>query len=232
VVSAYLRKNPDGVYGLEHWIYMRQNYYAYYVFYTKFVKAIVGKRIFHQRLRNMAEGDEIIATVSDEALTLLGFDNNIIMWDDIWKLSEGEIRTVRHDETIPDKFQSKLLPMYTRTSRTDADNKQNTEDKRWNSEGITRFNELRQLVIQDREDNPDFKTRWLKQVREESKGALDNDIEDLEDCSKVEAHDDLFTETAAAQPVLNPAKQRLGVSNEVRSDSDSDSDSDASSNGD
>jgi hypothetical protein len=134
---------------------MRLNYDAYYIFYTKFVKAIVGKRIFHQRLRSLAEGEEI-ATVSDEALTLLGFDNNIIMWDDIWKISGGETCTVRHDETIPDKFQSKLLPMYTRTSRTDPDNKRNTEDKRWNSEGITRFNELRQLVIQDCAENPDF----------------------------------------------------------------------------
>jgi hypothetical protein len=171
-------------------------------------------------------------TVLDEALTLLGFDNNIIMWDNIWKISGGDICTVRHDETIPDKFQLKLLPRYTRTSRSDPDNKRNTEDKRWNSGGITRFNELRQLVIQDRAENPDFKTKWLKQVQEESNGALDNDIEDLEDSSKIEAHDDLFTEKAAAQPVLNPSKQTLGVSNEARSDSDSDSDSDDSSNGD
>jgi hypothetical protein len=109
VVSAYLRKNPDDVYGLDDWIEMRVNYDAYYVFYTKFVRAIVGKRIFNQRLRSMAEGEEI-GTVSDEALTLLGFDNNIVMCDDIWKISGGEIRTVCHDETIPDKFQSKLLP--------------------------------------------------------------------------------------------------------------------------
>jgi hypothetical protein len=228
VVSAYLRKNPDGVYGLEHWEYMRHNYDEYYVFYTRFVRAIVGKRIFNQRLRSMAEGEEI-ATVSDEVLTLLGFDNDIVMWDDIWKISGGEIRTVRHDEPIPDKFQLKLLPMYTRTSRTDPDNKRNTEDKRWNSDGITRFNNLRQLVIQDCEEYPDFKTKWLKQVREESNGALDNDIEDLEDSSKIEAHDNLFTEKAAAQPVLNPAKQTLGVA-QVRSDSDSDHDD--SSNGD
>jgi hypothetical protein len=122
--------------------------------------------------------------------------------------------------------------MYTRTSRTDPDNKRNTEDKRWNSDGITGFNELRQLVIQDREENPDFKTRWLKQVREESKGALDNDVDDLEDSSNIEAEDDLFTEKNAAQPVLNQAKQTLGVASEVHSDSDSDSYRDDSSNGD
>jgi hypothetical protein len=202
---------------------MRQDYEAYSVFYTKFVRAIVGKRVFSQRLRSMTMGEEI-ATVSDEALTMLGFDNNIAMWDDIWDISGGEIRTVRHDETIPDKFQSKLLPRYTRTSWMDADNKQNTEDKRWNSDGITRFNELRQLVIRDRKANPDFKTRWLQEVRNASKGKLDNDVDDLEDSSNIEAHDDLLAERAAAQPVLNQAKQTLGVAAPVHSDSNSDSD--------
>ena len=226
MVSAYLRKNPDGVYGLEHWEYMRQDYEAYSLFYTKFVRAIVGKRVFKQRLRSMTMGEEI-ATVSDEALTMLGFDNNIAMWDDIWDISGGEIRTVRHDEAIPDKFQSKLLPKYTRTSRMDADNKNNTEDKRWNSDGITRFNELRQLVIRDRKANPDFKTRWLQEVREALKGKLDNDVDDLEDSSNVEAEDDLFPERAAAQPVLNQAKQALGVAAQVHSDSDSNDDGDS-----
>jgi hypothetical protein len=35
----------------------------------------------------MAMGDEI-ATVLDEALTLLGFENSIEMWDDVWKISQ------------------------------------------------------------------------------------------------------------------------------------------------
>jgi hypothetical protein len=128
VVSAYCRKNPDGVYKLDDWLELRRNYEAYYVFYTKFVRAIVGKGPFHSRLRSMAEGDEI-ATVSDEALTLLGLENNIQMWDGIWKVSSAEIRTVRHDETIPEHFKSKLLPKYTSTSRSDPANRRNTEDK-------------------------------------------------------------------------------------------------------
>jgi hypothetical protein len=146
LVSAYLRKSTDGVYKLDDWLELRRNYEAYYVFYTKFVRAIVGKRPFHSRLRSMAEGDEI-ASVSDEVLTLLGFENSIKMWDDIWNISDREIRTVRHDETIPENFKSKVLPVYTRTSRSDPANQRNTKDKRWNSEGIIRFNELRQLII-------------------------------------------------------------------------------------
>jgi hypothetical protein len=78
VVSAYLRKSTDGVYKLDDWLELRRNYGAYYVFYTKFVRAIVGKRPFRSRLHSMAEGDEI-ASVSEEALTLLGFENSIEM---------------------------------------------------------------------------------------------------------------------------------------------------------
>jgi hypothetical protein len=121
VVSTYLGKSTEAVYKLDDSLEMRRNYEAYYVFYTQFVRATVGKRPFRQRLRSMAVGDEI-ASVSDEALTLLGFENSIEMWDDVWKISDGEIRTVRHDEKIPENFKSKLLPIYTRTSRSDPAN--------------------------------------------------------------------------------------------------------------
>jgi hypothetical protein len=189
VASAYLRKSTDGVYKLDDWLELRQNYGAYYIFYTKFVRAIVGKRPFRSRLRSMAKGDET-ASVSDEALTLLGFENSIEMWDNVWKISKGEIHTVRHDERIPKNFKSKLLPVYTRTSRSDPANQRNTEDKRWSSEGIIRFNKLRLLVIQDREDHPDFKITWLNQVREEMKGTLDNDVEDLKESGNVDVFRD------------------------------------------
>jgi hypothetical protein len=200
---------------------MRRNYAAYYVFYTQFVRATVGKHPFHQRLRSMVVGDEI-ASVSDEALTLLGFENSIEMWDDVWKISDGEIRLVRNDEKIPEHWKSKLLPIYTRTSRSDPANQRNTEDKRWSSEGIIRFNALRLLVIKDRADHPDFKITWLNQVREQMKGTSDTIVDDLEESGHVDADDDLFTETAAAQPVLTTARQKLGA----RSDSDDSSEDD------
>jgi hypothetical protein len=125
VVSAYLRKSTEAVYKLDDWLDMMRNYEAYYVFYTRFVRATVGKRPFRQRLRTMAVGDEI-ASVSDEALILLGFENSTEVWDNVWKISKGQIRTVRHDEKIPENFKSDLLPIYTRTSKSDPANQRNT----------------------------------------------------------------------------------------------------------
>jgi hypothetical protein len=54
---------------------MRRNFEAYAGFYTYIVKAIVGKRNFKKRLRTMAEGTQIV-TVSDEALALIGVEND------------------------------------------------------------------------------------------------------------------------------------------------------------
>jgi hypothetical protein len=49
---------------MDNWSEMRRNFGAYADFYTYIVKAIVGKRTFKKRLRNIAEGTEI-AIISD-----------------------------------------------------------------------------------------------------------------------------------------------------------------------
>jgi hypothetical protein len=56
---------------MTNWLELRRNYVAYYDFYTYSLPSIVGKRNFKIILNTMAEGKEI-ATVSDEALALLG----------------------------------------------------------------------------------------------------------------------------------------------------------------
>jgi hypothetical protein len=222
VVSAYLRTSKEVSYQLDNWLEMRRNYSAYYVFYTNCVRAIVGKRPFRKRLGSMAVGDEI-PTVSDEALTLLGIENSYEVWNDVYKNLNGDIRSVRNDEAVPDHWKSSIIPKYTMTTQTNPGAiPRNTNDKCWSTEGILRFNALRLLVIQDRADHPYFKIKWLNQVRADMKGNLDTDVDDVGDLTQVEADDDLFPETAAAQPVLNPAKQKLGVSDAVYSDSNDD----------
>jgi hypothetical protein len=85
---------------MDDWSEMRRNFGAYAAFYTYIVKAIVGKRTFKKRLQTMAEGTEI-ATVSDEALALIGVENGRQVWDDKFLRSKGKIRQIRNDETYP-----------------------------------------------------------------------------------------------------------------------------------
>jgi hypothetical protein len=130
---------------------------VYYVFHTNFVRAIVDKHPFRKRLGStMAVGDEI-TTVSDEGLTLRGIENSYKMWNDVYKNSNGEIRSVLNDETVPEHWKSSIVPKYTRTTRSDPAIPRNTDDKHWSLDGILWFNALRLLVIQDRVDYPDFK---------------------------------------------------------------------------
>jgi hypothetical protein len=104
---------------MDNWLEMRRNFEAYADFYTYIVKNIVvGKRNFKKRLRTMAEGAEI-ATVSDEALSLIGVENGRRVWDDVFHLSGGNICQIRNDETYPEEWVSKILPQYTRTSKDD-----------------------------------------------------------------------------------------------------------------
>ena len=226
VLSAYLRTKTDTskkvLYNIDDWLKMRQNYKAYCVFYTKFVRAVVGKRPFRSRLRSIATGGAI-ATVSDEALTLLGIENSCEMWNDVYKKSGGKIRSVRTDETVPDHWKSTVLPKYTRTSKSDPNSERTTEDKKWSNEGIGRFNALRELIKQDRAAHPRFKTEWLTEVRDEMRSNVDADLDDVDDPTQIDATDDLFDETNAPppQPVLNAAKLKLGTSDELRSDDDS-----------
>jgi hypothetical protein len=102
---------------MDDWSEMRHNFGAYADFYTYIVKAIVGKRNFKKRLRNMAEGTEIV-TVSDEALALIGVENGRRVWDDKFLRSEGKIRQIRNDETYPKEWETDVLPQYTRTPKT------------------------------------------------------------------------------------------------------------------
>ena len=69
---------------------MRQHTSAYMVFYSQFVRTIVGKRLFKQRIATMSE-DEEIATVSDEALALLGIENSAARWNDVFERLQGKI---------------------------------------------------------------------------------------------------------------------------------------------
>jgi hypothetical protein len=121
---------------MDDWSEMMRNFGAYAEnFYTYIVKAIVGKRTLKKRLQSMAEGTEI-ATVSDEAMALLGVEKGHRVWDDKFVRSERKIRHVRNDETYPPEWATDVLPQFTRASKDDPSVEGNMENKCWNKAGI------------------------------------------------------------------------------------------------
>jgi hypothetical protein len=187
----------------------------------------------------MAEGTEI-ATVSDEALALIGVENGRRVWDDVFHLLDGKIRQIHNDETYPPEWISDILPQYTicqirndetylpewisdilpqytRASKDDPAVERNTENKCWNEAGIVRFNELCQLVKADRAIYPEFKIKWLRHARDNMKKADGINVEEDASNKIVEADDD-FNEGAATHPVLNEAKQQQGIESGDKTD--------------
>jgi hypothetical protein len=149
-------------------------------------------------------------TVSDEALALLAVENGRRVWDDKFARSDKKIRPIHKDETYPPEWETEILPQFTRASINDPTVEGNTENKCWNNAGIIRFNELRQLVRQDRKDNPDFKINWLHQAREAMKKSDGINVEEVAGSKHVEAEDN-FHQGATTNPGLNDAKQQEGV---------------------
>lgn len=209
-IIGYLRKGAGLCHSMTNWLELRRNFAAYYDFYTYLLPSIVGKRNFKIRLNTMAEGEEI-ATVSDEALALLGIENGHKLWDDIWTKSNGKVRVIRRDEDYPEAWNSTVLPEYTRTSKADPSIDRHTEDKRWTQAGISRFNALHEAIVADRQAYPDFKVRWLRQARTEINGKVNRDIDDDDEEDIVDANDDLFASIAPPQRQLTNAAQRHGT---------------------
>ena len=184
-----------------------------------FVPCIVGKRRF-TRLLSTIKDDEEIATVSDEALALLGIENGCLTWDKIFENSNGEIRHMQKGETFPEDWMVDVpLPEYTRTARDDPTTSRTTYDKNWSDTGIKRFNKLRQFVIEDRKAHPEFKYKWLKLMRETK--LKDKPIHNESDDSVLDADDDLFV-NVKQNTVAEHAKTTAGVDSGSESDNDSD----------
>jgi hypothetical protein len=188
------------------------------VFYLEFVPAIVGKRLFAYRINKLPENQEI-ATVSDEALALLGLENGIDRWDDIFKNSTGEIRIVPRDEPYPEDWTSTVLTKYTGTSKTDPTITRNTDDKRWSQKGIERFNELRKLIITDRAHNPNFMKKLMDQERNRVKRKQAEGLKDDDSAGVIDADDDLFNRQGGNVP-LTQARQTHGVGESTSEEDD------------
>jgi hypothetical protein len=178
-----------------NWLELRRNYAAYYDFYTYLLSSIVGKRNFKILLNAMAEGAEI-ATISDEALALLGIENGHKLWDDIWAKSAGKVRVIQKDEPYPEEWNSTVYPEYTRTSKADPSIDKHTEDKHWTQAGICRLHALRQAIIANRQVYPGFKVRWLRQDRSEITGLVDPDVDNDDEDNTVDTDDNLFDSIA------------------------------------
>ena len=82
---------------------MRDENGHYFEFFNVFVRQVVSKKEFDASCLTWKKGDKDndIATISDEALALLCFENQFEVWQDVWQKSNGEIRPIPKNEPYP-----------------------------------------------------------------------------------------------------------------------------------
>jgi hypothetical protein len=191
---------------------MRRNYAAYSVFYSTFVPAIVGRHLMKKLVADKHTFEEL-ATISDEALALLGLENGVERWDDIFTKCKGDVRPWPKGQKVPEDMKSSVPTKYTVSSNPDATVDKEGNDKRWSKEGIIRFNQLRQLIIKDRAANHDFVPKWLAQEREAMVSGPTTRVN--EEANMVDAEDDFVGSPVNSQRrVLKTARQQEDVVDE------------------
>jgi hypothetical protein len=173
-------------YTLNDFLEMRRNTEAYTVFYSTFLPVVVGRSLLKKLVADKDTVEEV-ATISDEALTLLGLENYGDRWDDIFTRCEGDVRPYAKGQDIPEEHKSTVPTKYTKVSNPDANSEKEGTNKAWTRDGILRFNQLRKGIIQDRAAHPQFLPAWLAHERglivpnQATSNPVQEDAEDADD---------------------------------------------------
>ena len=102
------------------------------------------------------------------------------------KKNNGNIYTVKRGDSVPDEYKSSITPKYTF---------EKGKLKDWSDAGIQRFNELREMVVENRKIYSKFDDDFVKHQREELVHKAKR-LESQEQKASMEANNDLeFSET-------------------------------------
>jgi hypothetical protein len=150
---------------MEHFLVGRIHVEAYTVFFEHFVPCALKKTEWERRIAmagtHTESTDHFLSTVSDEAFALLLLENSYDRWFDLYKSNEGGV--MRQRGVKQRRFESDVPTLYTRGGiKYDKYQSKEGEKKGWSDEGITRFNQLFEMVKQDRIANSNFESGWLE----------------------------------------------------------------------
>jgi hypothetical protein len=121
-------------YTLNDFLEMRRDNAAYTVFYNTFLPVVVGRLLLKKLVADKDTVEEV-ATISDEALTLLGLENYGDRWDDIFTRCKGDVRPYAKGQEMPEEHKSTEPTKYTVSSNPDANSDKEGTNKVWSSAG-------------------------------------------------------------------------------------------------
>ena len=137
---------------------------AYTVVYQRFLPCVVGKLLWHGRLRT-ATNDNELSTVSDEAFVLLCLENSWERWEDIYKTKGADVFRRRGSDRRD--FISTVPTKYTAGGVIYPDKKKRSSPRGWNEQGIQRYNSLHKQVKADRVQVPFYGKKWIEYMTQD-----------------------------------------------------------------
>ena len=228
---AFYNEKRSASFDVHDFLEMRARPEAYLVFYKHFIKCVTKKTVYESNIQRAKTYDDV-CSVSDEALALLLLENSWDRWMDLHQQDPNALLPKRGRQQ--QGLTSKIPTKYTKGGykyENDEDTSTTGNRKGWSREGITRYNELFELVAADRAAHPDFLRLFLDDVRGEHKKTIDKREEPLK-APPVIAHHNLFknentTTTSYTTSSQNgssyqaqPRKTLFGVSDNYENDSD------------
>ena len=184
--------NDNNLPKLEDYKMNRAKKEAMNIFVTWFLLHVVGRTAFWKKQHVMLVRD--MATVGDEAFTLLMLENHWEYWAKrsmMDYMQEKMAANRRRDEAEDVQRERKRKEREEKMGKYTMNKREAKRFRGWLKEGIKAFNDYREMVKKAREEHPEFDDDYLVQWQkefEEKKGKkkrTNNDDEEM-----VEAFDD------------------------------------------
>ena len=134
----------------------RQNDKLYASFYTLVVSRVTGSYLWNNALN--LNGFNELCTISDEAFALLLAENYYERWLDMFLKNESNPYVLSFDKKKKQRLlSSDVAPKYTVGGCHYSNESVKPKGRKgWKNEGITRFNEIYEIVKNDRSNNVAF----------------------------------------------------------------------------
>ena len=120
-----------------------------------FVRLVVGAYEWTNHLKDKNLDPEKLCTPSDEAFTLLVLENSYICWLDIFEQNNHQVPGKQHHEDDRKKKVVSNVKLAFTAGSIVYNKPPPKKMKGWSKEGIARFNELHNMIVEDWKNHPD-----------------------------------------------------------------------------
>ncbi len=155
-------------------------------FVKYFLRKTYSEKLNSTTIDNHTRLSKII-TVSDEAFVYLVLENNWERWLDINQKSQNRYIPSRRGSSV--RITSDILPQYTNINGHPSNDGTNVV-RGWSDDGIERFNELCQIIKNDRKTNSKIEDKIFQTIRSDMNATTKSKKRRIQYTSRLKAYVD------------------------------------------